>query len=293
MSLSNFLQDTAEQVASTLSKNIKINQTTTKTSESNTIVKHQSWILPSSLALASAAVLATIYKKVSIAQIAGSIYDKIIVDMTKVWYRAVLEQQPDHAVILDVGIGTGGALLQCKDIVQRKKLKIIGVDYNKFYVQAAEKAIADQNMSEYITVHTLDIYDEEALQVIMAKHSIDKFNSVYFSGSFSLMPDPKEALVKVAKVLEPKGKIYITQTYQKKTPPLMTYLKPMIKYVTTIDFGQLVTVEQVKQFFQVENLELEQHSVIDGSLDNYWQAAYITVLAKKPATPNILQGWFK
>lgn len=186
-----------------------------------------------------------------------------------------------------------GALLQCKDIVQRKKLKIIGVDYNKFYVQAAEKAIADQNMSEYITVHTLDIYDEEALQVIMANHSIDKFNNVYFSGSFSLMPDPKEALVKVAKVLETKGKIYITQTYQKKTPPLMTYLKPMIKYVTTIDFGQLVTVEQVKQFFQVENLELEQHSVIDGSLDNYWQAAYITVLVKKPATPNTLQGWFK
>lgn len=172
-------------------------------------------------------------------------------------------------------------------------MKIIGVDYNKFYVQAAEKAIADQNMSEYITVHTLDIYDEEALQVIMANHSIDKFNNVYFSGSFSLMHDPKEALVKVAKVLETKGKIYITQTYQKKTPPLMTYLKPMIKYVTTIDFGQLVTVEQVKQFFQVENLELEQHSVIDGSLDNYWQAAYITTLVKKPATPNTLQGWFK
>lgn len=107
MSLSNFLQDTAEQVASTLSKNIKMNQTT-KASESNTIAKHQSWILPSSLVLASAAVLATIYKKISIAQIAGSIYDKIIVDMTKVWYRAVLEQQPDHAVILDVGIGTGG-----------------------------------------------------------------------------------------------------------------------------------------------------------------------------------------
>ena len=95
-----------------------------------------------------------------------------------------------------------GALLQCKDIVQRKKLKIIGVDYNKFYVHAAQKAIADQNMSEYITVHALDIYDEEALKVIMAKHSIDKFNSVYFSGSFSLMPDPKEALVKVSKVLE-------------------------------------------------------------------------------------------
>mgnify|MGYP001275441843 CR=1 FL=1 len=107
MSLSNILQDTAEQVASTLSKNIKINQTT-KSSENNTIAKHQSWILPSSLALASTAVLATIYKKISIAQIAGSIYDKIIVDMTKVWYRCVLEQQPDHAFILDVGIGTGG-----------------------------------------------------------------------------------------------------------------------------------------------------------------------------------------
>ena len=32
----------------------------------------------------------------------------MIVKMTEVWYKKVLERQPDGATILDVGIGTAG-----------------------------------------------------------------------------------------------------------------------------------------------------------------------------------------
>ena len=52
--------------------------------------------------------MATIMQKYSFSSCIGGIYDKIIVSMTEVWYRKVLEKQKRGAVILDVGIGTAG-----------------------------------------------------------------------------------------------------------------------------------------------------------------------------------------
>ena len=55
------------------------------------------------------------------------IYNSIILKMTEKWYRTVLEQLHDGSIILDVGIGTGGALLRCIDLIESKDLKIIGI----------------------------------------------------------------------------------------------------------------------------------------------------------------------
>ncbi len=57
---------------------------------------------------ATTAIMATIMQKYSFSSCIGGIYDKIIVSMTEVWYRKVLEKQKRGAVILDVGIGTAG-----------------------------------------------------------------------------------------------------------------------------------------------------------------------------------------
>ena len=165
------------------------------------------------------------------------------------------------------------------------------MDYNNLYIQAAQEAIHKQNMSQHISVHTLDIYDQQALQTVLQTEMVTRVDSAYFSGSFSLMPDPMGALKAVSKVLVPgKGKIYITQTYQKRTPPLMTTVKPMLKFITTVDFGQLVTVEDIGRMLRNVNvndndmdmdglnLNLEEHGVMEDSVNNYWQAAYLSVL---------------
>jgi ubiquinone/menaquinone biosynthesis C-methylase UbiE len=143
-------------------------------------------------------------------------------------------------------------------------------------------------MNSYISVHKCDIYNQEELNNILSSENIQVVDSVYFSGSFSLLPDPQKALVSVTRVLKqenddaPNGKVYITQTYQKKPSFWMRKIKPMLKFLTTIDFGQLVTVEEIRDLLEhVEGLTLEQHEVMQGSLDNYWQAAYLSVLVKK------------
>jgi hypothetical protein len=60
-----------------------------------------------------------------------------------------------------------------------------------------------------------------------------------------IMPDPAAALVHVAKMLTspPRfpggGLIYTTQTFQQSPNAVLDMLKPLLKFLTTIDFGQV------------------------------------------------------
>jgi hypothetical protein len=139
----------------------------------------------------------------------------------------------------------------------------------------------------------MDIYDQEKVQGLLKQNSVNKvedtdtqhtsstrlFDAVYFSGSFSLLPKPLEALHSLSSILEPNhGRIYITQTYQRHTPFLLHRVKPLLKYLTTIDFGNLVTTDEIMELYKTSGLVMEEHEVIQGSVDNYYQAAYLSIL---------------
>jgi len=73
----------------------------------------------------------------------------------------------------------------------------------------------------------------------------------------------------------------------------MSYVKPLLKYITTVDFGQLVKTEEIIDILEGVNddgLFLEEHNVIEGSVDNYWQAAYMSVLGFGKKSSGIFSG---
>ena len=244
-------------------------------SSSSSVKNNVAYIKPLAL-IASTATLATILKSSNMNSIVSGIYDSLIVDMTEKWYRAVLSKLEDGSTVLDVGIGTAGALLRCSDLVESKNLKIIGIDYNAFYIQSAKESIKEVNLSDRITVYELDLYNEEKVRALLKESSVD---AVYFSGSFSLLPNPDGALTSILSLLKKDGKVYITQTYQKRSPPFLGLVKPLIKYLTTIDFGRLIKVDEIAEFFDAnKDFCLESHDVIEGSVDTYFQAAYLSIL---------------
>jgi hypothetical protein len=55
-------------------------------------------------------------------------------------------------------------------------------------------------------------------------------------------------------------------------------VKPLLKYATTIDFGQLVKEEDVLQTFKESGLEVVEHDLIPESVNNRFQAAYLSIL---------------
>jgi SAM-dependent methyltransferase len=206
------------------------------------------------------------------------IYDWVITSMTTAWYKAALERLPENAHVLDIGIGTGAALIANKDLIREKKLKVVGVDYDKDYVIRCDELIRANGLADSISVHHASIYD--FMTPGSATASLPKFDAAYFSGSLMIMPDPRAALVHVSSLLKsPKSPILITQTFETGAPNrVLTALKPLLKFLTTIDFGQ-VTYE--KEFLKtVADAKL----VVDDCTSIRPSSALSSVTAKKDRT---------
>ncbi|WP_460034330.1 class I SAM-dependent methyltransferase [Methylothermus subterraneus] len=159
----------------------------------------------------------------------GIIYDRTFAKLTINWYRAVLERLPDRAEVLDVGIGTGGAVVANADLIRSKQLRILGIDIDADYLERCTKALAKAGLTEHVQVRLESVYD----------HQGGGYDAVYFSGSFMLLPDPVGALDRVLGQLKPEGKVFFTQTFQERRSVLVEKVKPMLHKITTIHFGQV------------------------------------------------------
>lgn len=222
----------------------------------------------------------------------SGLYDGLILPMTIGWYEIVLQDLDDGSQLLDVGVGTAGALVACQHLVRDKQLHIVGLDYDAHYLRHAEAAIARAKLADQIQVVEMNVYQLEEDKILALlpgstpgtepqRQETTAFDAAYFSGSFSLLPDWPAALTSVASVLRPGGKIYLTQTYQKEASGWWSWIKPWLRRVTTIDFGQLVTTDQIEAFCKSvladnQDWKLLRHETIPRSVDNPWQAAYWT-----------------
>jgi len=177
--------------------------------------------------------------------------------------------------VLDVGIGTASALCENANAVRDRGLEVVGVDYEERYVNFARKKILNDGLASNVRVIRASVYDDDLGERVGGK----KFDAVYFSGSISLMPDPAEALRVAARLLRPGGRIYVTQTFQNRSFPLLSTVKPLLKYLTTIDFGQLIFQREILDVAKRAGLGVEENAPIPGSVDNRWQTARLLVLA--------------
>ena len=196
--------------------------------------------------------------------------------MTSLWYREVFSRVPAEARILDVGIGTGTSLCRNASLVKEKKLSVTAVDIDAAYVRFCQAQLVSSGLGDSCSAVCKSIFDSDLAEAVGRD-----FNVVYFSGSIALMPEPHRALQIAAKLLKPGGCVYVTQTFQRKTFPGLSLIKPLLYYLTTIDFGQLTFEKDVVSIVERSGLKLVEKSLIAGSVDNAWQAAFILV-AKMP-----------
>lgn len=240
---------------------------------------------------------------------AADVYDIVIVWMTSSWYAAVLAKLKVGDRVLDVGIGTATALVRNKAALMEKHISVVGLDYEASYIQKAEQILQAAELLQpapagtegyrpgefYCRVFEKSIYDADLPQLCeddpSKKAKLNgtvpedlRFDAAYFSGSLTVMPDPVAALRAVAPLIKQEsGRIYITQTFEKRRSSVKAALKPLLKYLTTIDFGQLTTEDDVKDLISKAGLfETVENTPIQGSMDNHWQTARLIVLRLKP-----------
>ena len=208
--------------------------------------------------------------------LSAEIYDMLIVKMTAKWYAAVLLQLPVGTKVVDVGIGTATALVRNAELVKGKRLVVCGFDYEQAYVEKAEAVISSAKLAEQVHVCQADVHDAELASTLGVADGF--FDCAYFSGSISLMPEPHKALQNVAKLLKPGGKIYITQTFQNRPSPVTAVVKPLLKFITSVDFGQLHYHSAVADIVKRAEMTIIVDEPIKGSIDNAAQTARLIVL---------------
>src|SRR5690606_5653265 len=89
------------------------------------------------------------------------IYDFFIVRMTSQWYKKVLERMEKGSTMVDIGIGTGAALIANKSILFEKDLKVVGIDYDLDYVRRCRELISKNGLRDRIQVLHISVYDYE------------------------------------------------------------------------------------------------------------------------------------
>lgn len=182
------------------------------------------------------------------------IYDAAILPLTIKWYQAVLERLKPGARLLDVGVGTAGALCSNAELVRQLELDVLGVDIDAQYIEAAGQRVLDAGLQDHVKVRLQSIYD----------CTDAPFDAVYFSASFMLLPDPVAALEQVMGQLGPDGRIFFTQTFQDRRSRLMERAKPLLKKLTTIDFGTVTYEQDFRDTVEKAGMEIVDMVTLGG-----------------------------
>lgn len=182
----------------------------------------------------------------------AALYDLAIVPLTASWYEAVLTRLPRGCRLLDVGIGTGGALLTQADRVAAQDLHVTGVDIDADYVARCARQVARRGLSQHVTARVESIYD----------HQGGPYDAAYFSGSFMLLPDPPAAVRHVVSLLSPGGRLWFTQTFEHERSPFLERMKPLLRRLTTIDFGRVTYEDEFRRALDAGGVAIDERIVL-------------------------------
>ena len=183
------------------------------------------------------------------------IYDLMFHGLSKNWYRFIVNALPQNTRLLDVGVGTGSSLLSQVDLLKARSIQVQGIDINTQYLEACQAKIESLKVNDLIQVREQSVYDLNAP---------DTFDAVYFSASFMLLPQQREALRVVKQSLSDHGLICFTQTFEKKRARLMEVIKPLLYMVTTVHFGVVTYKEPFVQMLEEEGLEIITNELLQG-----------------------------
>lgn len=162
---------------------------------------------------------------------------------------------PNHSTILDIGIGNGNMLKTYHPLIKSKCLQITGIDINNVYLKNCKRLIHKYQLEDNLTIYH---------QPIEAFKPPNKgfFNFVLFSMSFMLFKDQSKVLKKVKNCLHSDGEIVFFQTMFKERSTLIDFVKPKLKYFTTIDFGKTTYENDFFTLLKRHELAILQDRVI-------------------------------
>lgn len=160
-----------------------------------------------------------------------------------------------YPLVKKIHLGTGQALIKNKSALIASNITVDGVDYDSDYVKECRMHIKNEGLQNYITVCHKSILD----------YSDGPYDAIYFSASLMILPNPVHALNHVKSMLSENGRIFVTQTIETNRSFLIELVKPLLKYIVTIDFGYVTYEDDLLAAFKEANLKVQINKPISGT----------------------------
>lgn len=174
-------------------------------------------------------------------------YNTLIKKTTIAGYRGFFEEVLPNTSVLDIGVGNGLMFHSFHEFIREHQVRIHGIDLNKQYLKQSQKLIKHYKLQDLVKVEQMNFL-EASFQ--------ETFDDIFFSMSFPLIPDQGKALENALKWLRPNGKIAFFQTLQMEPSKTMEFIKPKLKFISTIDFGKVTYEDSFKALLEEKGLQI-------------------------------------
>ncbi len=168
-------------------------------------------------------------------------------------FYSVLKEIPESSNILDFGCGSGICYknIDTINLILKSKHKITGIDINKFAIGKFQDKINSNSLASKIDLKYGDIFTMEINE---------KFDYVIFSESAPLLSP--EFLIRVSShiktsLLKEGGKIIFINNLAENPQFITQFIKPKLKYITTIDFGRIIVKNEFDNLASVNKMKVK------------------------------------
>lgn len=201
----------------------------------------------------------------------NTLYNMIINDITDLCYRNCLELIHPGSAVLDIGIGNGKMIKNHASVIKNKSLNITGLDINTSYIQHCRSLIDQFDIGSHIQVYCCPVE-----QFTPETHTA--FDFILFSMSFMLLENQHAVLERVKQWLKPGGRIIFFQTMFRRHNRVLEFLKPRLKYFTTVDFGAVTYEEEFFEQLAASSLAVEKDMLLQK---NRFQGEYRLIVTNR------------